>query len=339
MEYIILLLVIIIIILSVIFCISKVNHSVEKFNNLNVTKSGCPLILENINEIVETELEGNNLIGYKMNEDSSIIIKNKEKNIDLKNYVLSCKFKIENLNENNQLVKDSSYNLNINKDKKLELNGKLINDSKLDLNTYYDLNIICNKPIVSVSVNNKNIITENVKNNSNGNSLILGNNGFNGVLSNIDINYSLLENFNNDVNSIEKMKMTLKKTMVYVKPPVISHQIESLSSCSINWQDKSLVDAFVLFLYKTNNPNEGVTMKVIKYSETGEYKYLLDNLIENTIYSVFVRAYKNKNNKDILSTISNTEVFTPKNTYLHIPNITVPVSKLINESCPSNDLK
>ena len=80
-------------------------------------------------------------------------------------------------------------------------------------------------------------------------------------------------------------------------------------------------------------------MKVIRYSETGEYRYLLDNLIENTSYSVFVRAYKNKNNKDILSTISNTEVFTPKNTYLHIPNITVPVSKLINESCPSNDLK
>jgi len=116
-----------------------------------------------------------------------------------------------------------------------------------------------------------------------------------------------------------KVLISWNKSKRYILEPITTTTIANNNDNSIpsttknNEPKKILVDdntiiAYVCIIYKTLSKKEGIDMSLVPYPNCKKCSYVIDNLDENTYYSVGIRAY----NKEGLSRISNIISFIPK---------------------------
>ena len=72
-------------------------------------------------------------------------------------------------------------------------------------------------------------------------------------------------------------------------------------------QGDAPIEAYVCFLFKTFQMNEGVNVNMVPFPKCEECVHIIDELDMNETYSVGIRAY----NKLGLSLLSNIETFIP----------------------------
>tara|TARA_B100000575_G_C23105830_1_gene638292 strand:- start:252 stop:944 length:693 start_codon:yes stop_codon:yes gene_type:complete len=82
--------------------------------------------------------------------------------------------------------------------------------------------------------------------------------------------------------------------------------------------NNEIIDYYVSYIYKTYKKDEGVTINMLSSKKCTNCSHIIDNLDEDEVYTVGVKAYKNNN----LNSMSNLITFKPKET--QYSNVYVP---------------
>lgn len=314
--------------------------------NNNGTK--YPVILNNITEEVSLS---NDSSAFVINRDSQITINSTERhrttyyNLNLNRCIISFMFKF-NDNNNNMRVANLSDRLAISiRDNRpvILLSGSSHEiDMDLNANEYYTLILIITDSILTVLLdgNKKRIISNNLRNLNN---IILGD-IFEGNIGNIQVFKDICE-FIPSGKTISQCVQKCKKSSnkcgqgycnlvcescdnedckwvnfkrSYLKqnfPAPIIYVKTFRGEAQIHWTSpyKDIkMDAYVVFLYKTKNPEQGTKMTLTAFPHCNNCIHTITGLEEKTQYTVYIRAYKKENNKELLSAPSNKETFEPK---------------------------
>jgi len=132
-----------------------------------------------------------------------------------------------------------------------------------------------------------------------------------------------------------KVLISWNKAKRYILAPETTANSETRSTPTSTGRSepkKILVDddtiiAYVCILYKTLNKKDGIDMSLVPYPNCKKCSYVIDNLDENTYYSVGIRGY----NKEGLSRISNLISFIPKFKMKPLNNSENPINKSSDE--------